>query len=590
MKVILTEKQFDEYINYLIKSSFIFEGKDKPDAPNKKDIDVLQKHLGQNIKSQLDMSPELRATAQEIGINPNFSREGERDARAPFTKDMSNLKDKIVSSALILSKFVSNKGYFDFKAMKQEYPNDYNFLLRMREFLDSKGLEYLYDIDEKPEPKRRKFFGYNDNDKTIEDRLKSFNLDVLGNISDYNNSKKPTQRLLTDEEATAKMQESILNNYMEKTYGLGVNLPSGLFSNGNDKLPPSTLIVNFVAAQQCPAWNECLLRNACYAKRGEKQHTNVRNANVQRNLMWEAGRHDENLLNMIFTLLRLHCIDYTNALPEIQQIGGKYAQASVQSLAKQKFSDLDEDVLDILKRHTVIKHIRLNENGDFIGQWILDTFDAMAGDFLIMGISTSAYTCRNFDMDYSKVANIILNVSNANIKGGKAIARYFYAIGDAAYNAFDETYYGQEDGLKINSTEQIQPEPQPLYYYDKKTGEILENGFKYYKCPCGRPTTDGEKVSCYQCDICYQPNTISDKPYYVLVKAHSGAEQRMKNARLVHNIPNFGFSANYLANMGIEKPEQKRVAESRELIREDIARNMKDAIIQVGKNCLNSVL
>ena len=45
------------------------------------------------------------------------------------------------------------------------------------------------------------------------------------------------------------------------------------------KVPENTLIVNFTTAIGCPAWNECLVKHACYARQTEKGKPSVYDGN-----------------------------------------------------------------------------------------------------------------------------------------------------------------------------------------------------------------------------------------------------------------------------------------------------------------------
>ena len=584
--IYLTEKQILD----IVKSSFICEGQAQMNANA---VKTLQKDIASRISNIASTNTELQNSMQRIGVNPNYS-DAERNATR---RDLGNnfntkLENEIKDAARILSKYVGNAGLFDKTddgslRMQADHPNEYNKLMRIKEFLDSKGLNWLYDINATPSDK--KYFGFFKDDKTIEDRINHFSLANIGDPKKYVNTKNAEgmfddERIAMEQGAEVKMKASLLDNYLVKTYGLNIQLPVETFAHGNAKLPKDTLIVNFAAALQCPAWNECLLREACYARRGEKKGSNVRDANVRRNLMWEAGRYDEELMSMIEQLMRLYSINYGKAIPLIKKEVGK--TYTIQKLSKTKFSEFkDEKILNILKECSTIKHIRLNENGDFIGQWLLDAIDKIAGDFMVLGISTSAYTCRNINMDYSKVANIILNVSNQGIKYGN-VARYFFAVDEKTYDALDETYGGVNNSLEITA-EGVKPNPQPLYQMDK-TNNITLTGHMYYKCPCGREANGKKDVNCYDCDICYQPNNISDKPYYVIVKVHSHGDKKIVGTHVgANNIPVFGFSENFLTNRGLVQWPERRLDEN--LIKGSVRNGVRQGLFEVAKNCVTSL-
>lgn len=580
--ILLTEEQ----IKYIINQSVVSED---TNTINQSSIDSLKKSMIKRIKDDVNLNNELAKTAQIVGVNPNYNNTDRNNMRRNLGNNFNTtLKDEIKWGAKILSNYAGKHGLFDNKRMAQEQQQNYAKLIHIKEFLDSKGLNWLYDINVVPDEKR--YFGYAKDAKTIDDRINSFDLSNIGKASDYINKADlensgffDEEKTLMQQEAEVKMKASLLDNYMAKTYGLDVDLPKNVFARGNQKLPEDTLIINFTAALQCPAWNECLLREACYARRGEKIHSIVRDANVKRNLMWEAGRVDEALMEMIAQLMRLYSINYTKAIPIIKQKTGK--TYTVNKLSKLKFSEIgDENILNILKENAVIKHIRLNENGDFIGQWLLDAVDGIAGDFKVVGILTSAYTCRNINMDYSKVANIILNVSNKAIKGNN-VSRYFFAVDETTYDAFDETY-GGENGELINSSEGIRPNPQPLYKVDNN-GNIYATGEMYYKCPCERKDENGGKINCYNCNICYEANNVSNRPYYVLVKVHSHGEKRVAGTHTSkEGIPEFGFSKNFLRNRGMQ--QQYRMV-SEDILKENISSKMRTGVLAVARNCVNSL-
>lgn len=585
-KIYLTEKQILD----IVRQSFVCEASV---SMNGDAIKNLQKNITNRISNIASTNTDLQNSLQGIGVNPNYSDTERNATRRNLGNNFNTtLENEIKNAARILSKYVGNSGLFDKTSdgsskMKADYPNEYNKLMRIKEFLDSKGLNWVYDINVIPNEK--KYFGFSKDDKTIEDRINHFSLSNIGNPKDYIDTKNTEgmfdeEKISLEQNADVKMKASLLDNYLSKTYGLNIELPINVFSHGNAKLPKDTLIVNFSAALQCPAWNECLLREACYARRGEKQHTIVRDANVRRNLMWEAGRYDEELMQMIEQLMRLYSINYSKAIPLIKkQIGKTY---TVQKLSKTRFSEFkDERVLNILKECSAIKHIRLNENGDFIGQWLVDAIDKIAGDFMVVGISTSAYTCRNINMDYSKVANIILNVSNQAIQSGN-VARYFFAVDEETYNALDETYGGPNNSLVV-SAEGVTPNPQPLYKMDE-TKNVAPTGTMYYKCPCGRNTNEKRDVNCYDCNICYQPNNISDKPYYVVVKVHSKGDKKIVGTHVGKDkIPVFGFSKNYLTNIGIAKWPEQRIDE--EATKNDFSTGIKEGLFGAARNCVISL-
>ena len=190
-----------------------------------------------------------------------------------------------------------------------------------------------------------------------------------------------------------------------------------------------------------------------------------------------------------------------------------------------------------MKQFKRIDYIRLNENGDFVGQWLVDAWDNEAGKYQPYGVNVSAYTCRH--LNYEGIKNIIINTSFKDGKGN--IARRFIAIPEDVYDALDETYGGKNNQLEMN-VDNIKPYPQPLYNIDDKSG-LMPNGKLYYKCPCGREN-GSDKVNCYQCSLCYQPKSDNSE-LFVFVKAHGSASSSLKGYDLIEN--NIGVSRNFMS-------------------------------------------
>lgn len=593
MKVILTEKQFREYLNYQINEAFVESGRNPKISDGNPYIGAARDKLLKQLYGLYSRDAEYRDTASKMGFLDG-SKVKQRDAdRDRFERNFTtDLRDEIIWGAKILRQYTEPKGNVHFDKLEQDYPNDIKKLLGIKEFLDMKGLSKLYfpGAITSQENAKAGYFGF-DKDGNITDD--TFTLDGwIGQPSSYNkksgadeyyNSEtgKFEKEKLTPTETLKKMRESFLNRYMTNVYGMGIDIPKETFVLGNHKLSDTTLIVNFTSAMRCPAWNECLLKEVCYARDSEKgSHANQRDANTKKNLMWEAGHRDPEILKQIFVLLRLFVIDYGKAIKEVNSLGKKY---TVDELSQYHLSDLDEAVREILGRYKRVTDIRLNENGDFIGQWLLDAIDSEAGDFLTIGVNTSAYTCRNIGMDYSKVQNLIINCSNKAIKG-ESIQRYFLAVDDTMYRAFDETYGGPNNSLVYDADGKIAVNPQPLYKNGVPTGDY------YYKCPCGRIKGEQDKVDCYRCRLCYTKNDNIDATYYVLVNCH-GANSNSYSGRK----SDFGFSKNYFANLErIEQEQQmepakpiKKVAEN--IIKENIGNSYKEALKQIAYNCVSSI-
>lgn len=254
-------------------------------------------------------------------------------------------------------------------------------------------------------------------------------------------------------------------------------------------------------------------------------------------------------------------------------------------------SVFNQEELDLIKNNPQcvrVSHIRLNEEGDYIGQWLLDDMNEFAGELKQIGVQMVCYTCRL--LDYSSIENILINASKVSL-GNKAdsknnINRYFFAVSEDFYNSMGETYGAKDDKGNIigptiptlvtgvdgdNEYGRIIPMPQPLY---DSNGQ--PTGKKYYKCPCGRgkvhkvkginvgrqPEDDdnsymnrvartklfqsidtgdvkrkglnGKKdsevtpldaINCYECNVCYSTDSELSNGMIVLVQVHSGNKE-----------------------------------------------------------------
>ena len=240
-------------------------------------------------------------------------------------------------------------------------------------------------------------------------------------------------------------------------------------------------------------------------------------------------------------------------------------------------------------------YVRLNEEGDFIGQWLVDAIDVFAGELKLIDVYVTAYTCRL--LNFNGIKNIILNTSRANITGN--MARRFYAIPEEMYDRLDETYTNQEFASQeefnarmynngIPTTKAIYPTivngklipyPQPAYNLEG----AMEEGMYYYKCPCGREKLneaskkkDGTntKIGCYECRMCYeQKNSITDKPIVVYVKVHSTEKDMFQYKTQKDTV----YSKNYNGE------------QINEDIESDENRNEEMAIQQITNNAIESV-
>ena len=440
------------------------------------------------------------------------------------------------------------------------------------------------------------------------------------------------------------------NKLLNSKFGYDFRIPTAIYTYGNSKLPDDTLVINFTSAHRCPAWNECLVGYACYARGSEHNYEGLHNKNSNLHMMWAASHDDPELLKSMFRVIKMYLVNpkiiastllnnpltsekwinfLNNYEGELNAINKKSINANVnndsivklapfdsspadsndeemyESTKKGKlteagkripkpkmpkgasdmlgryiydsnFSDIfdKKDVKVIKSNNRCLKghFIRLNEEGDFIGQWLLDAVDGLAGELKVLGISTTAYTCRN--LNYTKIKNIILNASTLNVgtKGEKdgevsnSIARRFFAVSTELYNKLEDTYVpsgrrikikrpenpndvkkGEWDGTKelipliakgggyrvrydlkpFTMTDPQTNTPSVTQYTDRfdPSGNPTVKNRLYYKCPCGRHgdvLKNGKpiKMDCYLCRMCYEPKDQNVGEIYVLVEVH----------------------------------------------------------------------
>ena len=436
------------------------------------------------------------------------------------------------------------------------------------------------------------------------------------------------------------------NKVMNSKFGYDFNMPGAMYTYGNSKLPKDTLVINFTTAHRCPAWKDCLVGYACYARGSEHNYEGLHKKNSNLHLMWQSTMYDPELMNAMQKVIKMYLVNpeemakallsnettrpkwigfLTNgnttfnqidkktnrnmAMPKDAVLGMRYEEPEdftdmdeSKSLlgtilenmeteaAKQKnpkganknlagyiyesnwseiFSEDDIAAINSNQKSLRAKFIRLNEEGDFIGQWLLDAFDKFAGELKLLGISTAAYTCRN--LDFTKIQNIILNAStikvgtwkekDGNVSG--AIARRFFAVSNELYDSLEDTYVpngnkefsytpgNSKSDKKIangfNENRAIIPlhregdswkvkyAPKPYTLNGDTTPTQFNDRFDpngptkksrlYYKCPCGRYGDVLEKgkpikMDCYLCRMCYEPKNQQIGELYVLVAVH----------------------------------------------------------------------
>lgn len=176
------------------------------------------------------------------------------------------------------------------------------------------------------------------------------------------------------------------------------------------------------------------------------------------------------------------------------------------------FNEREREIIKNTKGCLRVTHIRLNEEGDYIGQWLLNDMDEFAEELKTVGCQMVCYTCRF--LNYDGIKNIVINASQQSIGGTKDsmnpnINRYFFAVTEDFYNHMEETYGGvDENGNVIDANmptlvnpSDVRPELRNKYFEslsDETKGKIIPlpkelygddgkpTGRLYYKCPCGR--------------------------------------------------------------------------------------------------------
>lgn len=387
-----------------------------------------------------------------------------------------------------------------------ELPKDKQYeLLRLKKFLDMHGLTYLYDSSYKRSSSSPRY-----------------GIKRSKDITDYTDSDlgKFDIRDTTFRSETNKMHNFglALKRYMMTKYGVGFSVPG--FSTGNKKVV-NTLIVNFASALGCPAWNNCIVKHACYARSDEKgaHGHEIFPANEKRNFLWLITEHDDVLKELMFNYLRVTAVNYDAVYRTYKNfLNDTKGISSLSDFIKIPFSEWDDELIEYIKANKLIKvrDIRFNENGDFLSQGILDMADEIAGDFKYIGINSSAYTCRK--LNYSNIKNIILNASRANLDtsdpNGGNFARMFFAFTPEVWDALPSTW--------IPDTEN-----------QNQVGfsMLSANGGKHgiFKCPCGKKVLKFEKVNCGQCHFCYEPKQEGFDKIYVLVSAHGGDKEQLND-------------------------------------------------------------
>ena len=510
----------------------------------------------------------MKRMGYNSGITPKEMRAYKAQAYGPGLTVGNKVNQDAIRVIKILTKYTKAGGIIDFDGIEREYPEEYGEIMRIKHFLDRNGLTYYYD-DSANKPSHP--YGVDlENGGTVDDL--DFNSFSDEEVEDYIKNSKDESMI--PEEALQQKRKSLIDQYLEYKYGLAIDIPNINYTLGNKKLPSDTLIVNFTSAFNCPAWNECLLKHACYARGSEKQYDTQYRANENKSLYWQVSEGDPELLKLMMDFIKTSVFDYTSIAKELvkrkliktPKAGTDLAtEISRHDLASGFFTP---EVIEVMKMYKNANQIRLNENGDFIGQWLVDAWEREAAKYQRFDVWVSAYTCRN--LNYEGIKNLILNVSKTTISGKgdnkQGVARHFIAVPEKVYDALDETYGGVNNQLALIKGS-VQPNEQPLFDI-----QVMEDGSQvgqpngkfYYKCPCDRKL-DGTKVNCYQCNFCYLPKAEANE-MYVFVKAHGSAKTSLKGYDLTKC--NIGVSQNFFANLAPKKKVAKK-----QKVKEDIDQN-----------------
>lgn len=680
-KIVLTEEQFKQYIRATVKESFVSEKKNAT-VLSKSKLDAVVSHMADRAKSG---DENLLQKARENGINIDSLR-GDitpGEYRAQFDERVNKLLDERnseinlwVKNYLPFLRDIYKHGNENYKKIAVNNkvldglsPYNRKNVLLLREFLDKEGLTFLYRDANKPASVLMRYgleiqsasidcntpvdklnidFSNISNDeiesyydgtriKWINNKLKELGYNVSETEKVEKDSDVYMSGALSNISKAGKLK-MVAERYVQRTYGMEFTFGKAkqMFTYGNQKISDDTLIVNFSSALRCPAWNECLLKDACYARTTEKNYDNTLNRNMRTNLIWEQTREDTELTKLMLELIRSYIFNYAKIISLVSRIEKrKVTQDELCSMSLSEIQEkYGEEVIDILKNTLRAKIIRLNEDGDFIGQWLVDTWDKWAEDFKIAGVIVAAYTCRA--LNYEKVSSMIINVSQEGLIHGQnapAVAHFFYAVSSDEYNSMGETYGGSK-GFNLD----VQPNGKIIPVYRKLVEDGEVKGY-YYKCPCGRgkfeykevdksqiPSFEvtrlrdveivnaradspkyaecdgkyyelvkvanrGNTVDCYMCRVCYgrdsdekimtEDGTPPEKglPVYILVSAHGQNEEEFNSDR----------ASNLRGMAGKKAKDWITLQTLREQIEGFTPKNDPEAIKQVVKNTVESV-
>jgi hypothetical protein len=602
MKVNINNRQYKKIIDEFIKKSiYLLE------ADRRVEDDFTTKfrdELTKKINDKLNANPSLRKSADELGINVNYNpKEKMKIINQNFNANGTlspQINDDIKKVVEILKSHTNKRGTIDFanirnKANKGIYGMDYAKILKVKDFIDANNLRYLYDNSIDPTDLNK--FGLQQGSRDVS----TFDINSI-NDKQFNSWYNSREESVPNALALLQMKYQILDKYLQGVYGVKFNVPN--FPLGNDKVVDA-LMINFTSAYRCPAWGECLVKHACYARASEMRHYDKqKTANDKKNLMWLACENDPEMSKMVYNLLKAYIIDWKKVGIELKKtpklLSFLKGNGKLNKLSEMFLRDIPTPIIEIIKQFKRVSYIRLNENGDFINQKLLEQFDNFAEDFKLIDVKTAAYSCRN--LNFKGIKNIIINASRTNMEG-PTIERYFYAIPIKMYEAFEDTYTSRS---MSNSFDSIGKIPLPLYSIDA-SGNKVPNGSYYYKCPCSREDftlikgnniKENSSVNCYQCHLCYEENGKEIKQklqnggkLYVFVKAHGRFANLLDEKREKEIIETVGVPQNY--QLGIRDDgksysnQEPNVMESKSLINESSMQN--EAFNEITKNAIYSM-
>jgi hypothetical protein len=582
------KRKLDEIINRCI-ANVLSEAEADSAFNNAKNR--VQNRLKELVRNDDERTLEIMKTmGYNSGISPKEMRGYRTQAYGPGLTIGSTVNQDAIRVIKILRQYVNKGGQIDFDGLRRDYENEYGEIMRIKHFLDRNGLTYYYDItaNEPTHP-----YGVNfKNGGSIDDL--DFNAFSDSEVEDYIKSGKDES--ITYDEALFNKRKSLIDQYLEYKYGLSIDIPNINYSYGNKKLPSDTLIVNFTSAFNCPAWNECLLKHACYARGTEKGKDSVYRANENKSVYWQVTEGDPELLKLMLEFIRTFIFDYSAVVATLvkRKLIAR-PKAGDDMATKISRYDLNSDfftpeIIEVMKEHKRANKIRLNENGDFIGQWLVDAWEQEAAKYQPYDVWVSAYTCRN--LNYEGIKNLILNVSKTTIssKGNNSqgVARHFIAVPEAVYNALDETYGGNDNQLALIKNS-VQSNVQPLYnIVTLEDGSQVDqpNGKYYYKCPCDR-VLGSNKINCYQCNFCYLPKANEDE-MYVFVNAHGSAKANLKGYDLLKC--NIGVSQHFFNNYNIKKAKKAKKTKLQEDIKQPLGIMLQNAEKMGVQGITNNVI